>query len=68
MTERLLKIEQVAERLQYSKATVYRLIRGGQLRAVRLGQGSPWRVPDSAIAELIDHMDDNQASWYGGRS
>lgn len=62
MTERLLKPEQAGELLQFSKATVYDLIRAGQLRAVRLGAGGHWRVPESAIAEFIADLDSNQVA------
>lgn len=64
MADRLLTISQAAERLAFSKATVHRLIRAGRLRAVRLGPGSHWRVPDDAIAEFIDTLDDNSPGWW----
>lgn len=56
---RLLTVPQAAERLAFSRATVHRLIRAGRLRAVRLGQGSPWRVPEDAIGEFIEQCDTN---------
>jgi excisionase family DNA binding protein len=42
----LLKVAQVAERIQETPATVYRLISTGQLPAIRLGSSprSPLRV------------------------
>lgn len=63
MAERLLRVGEVAERLAYSKTVVHQLIRAGRLRAVRLGPGSPWRVPDEAIGEFIDSLDDNTEGW-----
>lgn len=64
MADRLLTVHEVAERLAFSKSTVDRLIRAGRLRAVRLGPGSPWRVPDDAIGEFIDSLDDNSPGWW----
>jgi excisionase family DNA binding protein len=56
---RLLTVPQAAERLAYSRATVNRLIRAGRLRAVRIGAGSPWRIPEDAIGEFIAQLDSN---------
>jgi excisionase family DNA binding protein len=47
-TYRLLTVRQVAERLQVCRATVYRLVAGGQLPAVRVSSGAI-RVRDSGL-------------------
>lgn len=60
MVARLYRIPEAAERLGFSVATTYRWIRAGRLRAVRMGPGSPWRIPDDAIAEFIESLEDNQ--------
>lgn len=57
---RLLNVHEAAKRLSYSRATVHRLIRAGRLRAVRISEGSPWRIPTDAIDEFIDSLDSNQ--------
>lgn len=59
MSARLLTVKEAAVRLAYSKTTTYELIRAGRLRAVRLGQGAEWRVPEDAIGEFIDTLDTN---------
>ncbi len=48
----VLRVPQVAARLDTSSGTVYRLIREGHLRAVRLGRVI--RVPESAVAEFVN--------------
>ena len=58
---RLLKPAEAAERLAYSKASVYEFIRSGRLRAVRAGEGGDWRVPENALVEFIDSLESNQA-------
>ena len=64
---RLLRVPEVAERLGFSKATVYLLIRSGRLRAVRLGDGSPWRVVEEDLASFIAALDSNDVDWRSGR-
>lgn len=59
---RLLTVEVVAERIGYSKDTVWRLIRAGRLKARRLAEGAPWRVSEDDLAEFIDSLDTNQAA------
>lgn len=59
---RLLKPGEAAERLAYSKASVYEFIRSGRLRAVRTGPGSDWRVPEDALAEFVQSLDSNQVA------
>ncbi|HZU71533.1 MAG TPA: helix-turn-helix domain-containing protein [Acidimicrobiales bacterium] len=47
----LLRVREVAEALAVSNMTVYRLIRDGQLAAIRVGHG--WRVPETALDEYL---------------
>lgn len=58
----LLTVDEVCDRLRVSKATVYRKIMAGELRAVRLGSGptSLLRVPEDGLerflaAHTVDH-------------
>jgi excisionase family DNA binding protein len=51
----LLKVAQVAERIQETPATVYRLIAAGVLPAIRLGSSrrSPLRVDAGELHEFV---------------
>lgn len=60
MTVRLLKVSEVADRLGYSARQVQRLIAVGRLRAVRLGEGSPWRVDEADLGRFVRSMEDNR--------
>ena len=51
MTESLLKPSEVQQKLHISKSTLYRLIRSGQLPAVRIG-GS-YRIRMSELEEFL---------------
>lgn len=46
-----LTVAEVADRMRVSKMTVYRLVHGGELPAVRFGRS--FRVQQSAVDELI---------------
>lgn len=52
--ERLLKIPEVAERLQVSRAFVYELVAGGALPAVSIGRAR--RVPESELDGYIRRL------------
>ena len=47
----LLTVQQVIEKLKISDETVYRHIRSGRLRAIRIGD--LWRIPTEALDEFI---------------
>jgi excisionase family DNA binding protein len=47
----LLTVAEVAAILRVSTMTVYRLIRTGQLAAVRVGHG--WRIPQDAVERYL---------------
>ncbi|MFT4299255.1 MAG: helix-turn-helix domain-containing protein [Aeromicrobium sp.] len=47
-----LTIAEVAEQMRVSKMTVYRLVHGGQLNAVRVGRS--FRVPQNAVDDFIE--------------
>ncbi|WP_409483831.1 helix-turn-helix domain-containing protein [Arsenicicoccus dermatophilus] len=44
-------VAEVAARLRVSKMTVYRLVHGGELPAVRVGRS--FRVPEQAVDEYL---------------
>lgn len=52
MSEQLLTVNEVAELLRVSSMTVYRLVRRGELPAVRVGRN--YRVRSSALDAYLD--------------
>ena len=48
---KLLTLQQVAERLQVSKSTVYQWARTGQLRAVKAGK--LWRIAEADLEAFL---------------
>jgi excisionase family DNA binding protein len=46
-----LTLHEVAERLHISQSTLYRLVRSGQLPAIKLA--AQWRVSEEALAEYV---------------
>lgn len=52
MTERLLTAAEVADQLRVSTMTIYRLIRSGELPAVRVGRN--YRVRENDLAVYLD--------------
>ena len=53
MTERIFTPEQVAFDLSVRRQQVYRWIRSGRLRALRLGGGQRLRIRESAIRDFL---------------
>lgn len=51
MDSSLLTIQQVMSRLQIADETVYRYIKSGKLRAIRIG--GLWRIPSEALDEFL---------------
>lgn len=52
-----LTVAEVAEMMRVSKMTVYRLVRSGELPAIRFGRS--FRVPESAVqAAIANHVAD----------
>ena len=45
-------VQEVADRLKVSEATVRQWIRSGELRAIDIGKG--WRVPDRDLAVFLE--------------
>ncbi|MCL2802672.1 MAG: helix-turn-helix domain-containing protein [Micrococcales bacterium] len=45
-------VAEVAETMRVSGMTIYRLIRAGELRALRVGHS--YRVPEEALNEYLD--------------
>ncbi len=50
---RFLTVAEVANLMRVSKMTVYRLVHGGELPAVRVGRS--FRVPERAVQEYLSH-------------
>lgn len=48
-----LTVAEVADMMRVSKMTVYRLVRSGELPAIRFGRS--FRVPESAVLAAIDN-------------
>jgi len=52
-TDRFLTVQEAATTLRLTPDTIYRLIHSGRLKAVRVGERGPVRVPESALAALL---------------
>ncbi len=50
---RFLTVSEVAAIMRVSKMTVYRLVHGGELPAVRVGRS--FRVPEQAVHDYLRH-------------
>ena len=48
-----LTVEETAERLNVSTYAVYRAIKSGRLRAYRVTEGGPWRVPEGELERIL---------------
>lgn len=55
--DRLLSVSEVADRLGVSYETVRRWIRKGALEALTVGPTKTLRVPESAVAALIESLE-----------
>lgn len=64
---RFYRPDEVAQLLQLSRRTVYRLIRDGRLAGVKWGKG-PWRIPAEIVKGLVPQQAvKNQGGHYGKR-
>ena len=54
MNERVLTVNQVAERLQVNVQTVRRWLRNGELIGTPIGGRTGWRVAESEIQAFLD--------------
>ncbi len=65
---RFMTVTEVADLMRVSKMTVYRLIHGGEMPAIRFGKS--FRVPEVAVRQMIDaqmsQWDDEQQLRFGG--
>ena len=53
--DRLLRVDEVAQRLRLSKETVRRLLRSGELLGMRPGSTKMgWRIRESAVAVWLE--------------
>jgi len=48
---RFLTVAEVADEMRVSRMTVYRLVHGGELPAIRVGKS--FRVPDEALRQYL---------------
>lgn len=54
-SRKLLRIPEAAERLNVSRASVYRWITEGRLPAVQLGgRGAPLRIPEAELGQWLE--------------
>lgn len=64
--ETFLTMDQVAERLQITRMTVYRLIRKGDIKAIKIG--SSVRIPENSFAEYLENNEINGATKQNKKS
>ena len=50
---KLLRVNQVAERLSVSKMGVYNLIHAGKLRSVRVGEKKGYRIEEAELEKFV---------------
>lgn len=50
---KFLTVAEVAATMRVSRMTVYRMVHAGELPAIRFGRS--FRVPESAVAEVLSH-------------
>lgn len=53
MSDELLTVAQVADRLKVNPETVRRWLRSGQMRGTLLGDRAGWRIPKSEVDEFL---------------
>lgn len=54
--ETLLKVEDVAERLQVHEETVRRWLREGRLEGYRISRRGGWRVRPESVVKMLEEM------------
>jgi excisionase family DNA binding protein len=53
-SDRLLTVEEIAERLNLSTETIRRWLRSGRLRGIRIGaRRAGWRIPERDLAAYL---------------
>jgi excisionase family DNA binding protein len=55
MSDELMTVAQVAERLKVNPETVRRWLRAGQMSGTLLGDRAGWRIPASEVNRLLPH-------------
>ena len=55
VSERLLRPREVCKRLGISYTTLYRWIRNGRIKAVRIASGR-YRIPESELKRIIEEV------------
>lgn len=54
MTEKMLKVRDVAEMFDVQPATIREWLKDGTLRGIKIGGGHYWRIPESAATDLAN--------------
>lgn len=52
--EKMMKVSEVAKIFDVEPATVREWLKDGDLRGNKIGKGHYWRVPESAVMELVN--------------
>jgi excisionase family DNA binding protein len=52
---RFLMLDEVAEELAVSRATMYTMLRSGELPAIQVGPKNVWRIERSKLEDFIAH-------------
>ena len=60
MSERLLTVQDVAERLQVAERTVRLWMREGRIRGKNLGGRAGWRIRPEDLDAFIDNLEGNE--------
>lgn len=63
---RFLTVAEVAEMMRVSTMTVYRLVKSGELPAVRFGRS--YRIPETAVAAAVELPAQNDGAARGSRA
>ena len=53
VTPELLTVDEAARALRQSRVSVYRWVKRGELRAFRLGQVGPLRIPTDSLEDFL---------------
>jgi excisionase family DNA binding protein len=63
MAVRFLTLSDVAELLNIAPAQVYKLVRSGELPAIKIGARGQWRVEDKVLENYISQLYSSTAEF-----